>query len=394
MWFFRSPTVVFGEDAVLHLRELRGERALVVTDRTIQAAGLVAPVLFQLEHAGMQTRIFDDIEPEPELSTIEAGADAADKYNPDWIIAVGGGSVMDAAKALWILYENDGIAVDEINPLDTIRLRERARLVCIPTTAGTGSEMTWAVVLTDTRGETPRKLSTGHPLATPDYAIVDPGMSARMPARLTADTGLDALTQAIEGYLATWRNDFSDGPCLTAARLCLNYLKRAYLDAERDSTEDVEAREAMANAAALSGMGYINAMVGMAHSMAHAAGAILKIPHGRACGMFLPHVIEYYAAPDRPEDTQTRFVELATALGGSGSDEASAAAWLAGRIRTLLAELDSPLSLEAADVDYDDFNHARDLLVEAAASDSVIFTSPRQPQEQELRDLFEKAYWG
>ncbi|MBP7601138.1 MAG: iron-containing alcohol dehydrogenase [Thermoflexales bacterium] len=392
MWFFRSPTVVFGEDAVLHIRELRGKRAFVVSDKTLNQNGLLAPVLFQLEHAGMQVKIFDDVEPEPALSTVEAGADLCDDFNPDWIVAVGGGSVMDAAKAIWILYENPDIEVDEINPLDSIVLREKARLICVPTTAGTGSEMTWAVVLTDNRGDTPRKLSTGHPLATPDYAIIDPGMSASMPQELTADTGLDALTQAIEGYLATWRNDFSDGPCLTATKLCFNYLKRAWDDADLSSTEDLEAREAMANAAALSGMGYINAMVGLAHSMAHAAGALLKIPHGRACGLFLPYVIDFYVAPDAPADTQTRFVELMASLGETHPTEVAAAGRLASLVRGLVTEIGAPLTLAAAGIEEDDFNHVLDALVDTAANDSVIFTSPRQPSADELRKLFIRAW--
>jgi alcohol dehydrogenase class IV len=392
MWFFRSPTVVFGEDAVLHIRELRGKRGFVVTDKTINANGLLAPVLFQLEHAGMQIKIFDDVETEPSLSTAESGADQCADFGPDWIVAVGGGSVMDAAKAIWILYENPDIDVDEINPLDTIKLREKARLVCVPTTAGTGSEMTWALVLTDNRDGTPRKLSTGHPLATPDYAIVDPGMSASMPQALTADTGLDALTQAIEGYLATWRNDFSDGPCLTAAKLCFNYLKRAWDDAALTTTEDLEAREAMANAAALSGMGYINAMVGLAHSMAHSAGALLKIPHGRACGLFLPHVIEFYVAPDAPSDTQTRFVELMASLGETHPSEVAAAKRLASLVRGLVAEVGAPLTLSDAGIERDDFDHVLDALVDTAANDSVIFTSPRQPNSAELRRLFLGAW--
>ena len=156
----------------------------------------------------------------------------------------------------------------------------------------------------------------------------------------------------------------------------------------------LEAREAMANAAALSGMGYINAMVGLAHSMAHAAGALLKIPHGRACGLFLPHVIDFYVAPDAPPETQTRFMELMASLGELHPTEASAAARLAGLVRGLVTELESPLTLEAAGVEDDDFNHVLDALVDTAANDSVIFTSPRQPNADELRQLFIRAWRG
>lgn len=394
MWFFRSPTVVFGEDALLHIRELRGKRAMVITDKNINKAGMVAPVLFQLEHAGIQAQIFDEIEPEPSLETVERCTDLALEFNPDWFVAVGGGSVMDAAKAVWILYENPEVDVDEINPLDPIVLREKARMVCVPTTAGTGSEATWAVVLTDLRMGVPRKLTTGHPLATPDYAIVDPGMSSGMPPSLTADTGLDALTQGIEGFLATWRNDFSDGPCLTAVKLCFDYLERAYLEAHREKAQDIEAREAMANAATLSGIGYVNSMVGLVHSLAHASGAILKIPHGRACGLFLPYVIDFYVSPieggaDAP---QTRFVELMNSLGEHYESEQAAAARLSELVRSLLDKVDAPLTLQEAGVSHEDFEQVLSELVAAASTDTVLFTSPRQPSEAELKRLLQLAY--
>jgi alcohol dehydrogenase class IV len=389
MWFFRSPTVVFGEEALFHIRELRGKRALVVTDKAINGAGLVAPVLFQLQRAGISSDIFDDVEAEPSLDTIESGAVKLEDSGADWIVAVGGGSVLDAAKAMWVLYENPDLELESINPLEPIKLRERARMIAVPTTAGTGSEVTWAFVVTvpGENGAPPRKLGSGHPLAVPDYAIVDPVMSASMPARLTADTGMDALTQAIEGYLSNWANDYTDGLCLIATRLAFNFLTRSYRD-----PADREAAEKMANAAAIGGLGYINSMVGLAHSLGHAIGAVFKVPHGRAVGMALPIALDFYAHAPEPE---TRCAELLRFLGDDVAyAEPEACQALADRVRTLAAELDLPPTLAAAGVTAEQFEAQVDTLVDQAMGDTVLFTSPRQPSEEELRQLFAAVFSG
>lgn len=393
MWFFRSPTIVFGEDALHHLAELKGKRAFVVADPILRKQGLLGPVLIQLEHAGMEIEVFDAVSPEPALDTYEDGADAMDLFAPDWVVAVGGGSVIDAAKGMWALYENPDIDLTAINPVEEISLRKKAQMVDIPTTAGTGSEVTYAFVLSlpPQNGEPARKLGLGHPLLTPDIAIVDPIMSASMPPSLTADTGMDALVQAIEGYVATWHNEFSDGLCLTAIKQIWQYLPRAYADGR-----DIEAREKMANAATLAGLGYINAMVGAAHSMAHAAGALLNLPHGRACGLFLPYVIHFCSAPDRPDEVETRYADIVQALGlaAGGVDEAEAGQILVRELLTLLKRLNLPHSLAAAGVSRAVFNANLTALVDNAASDTVLFTSPRQPSEAELRQLFVDAYDG
>lgn len=387
MWFFRSPTIVFGEEALLHIRELRGQRAFVVTDKVINEKGLIAPVLFQLQHAGISARVYDTIEAEPALDAIEAGADAMEDYGPDWIVAVGGGSVIDAAKAMWVLYENPDLELESISPLEPIKLRERARMIAVPTTSGTGSEATWAFVVSipAADGAPARKLGSGHPLAVPDYAIVDPVMTISMPRQITADTGMDALTQAIEGYLATWASDFSDGLCLTATRIVFEHLPRVIA-----SPGDVESREKMGNAAAIAGLGYINSMVGLAHSMGHALGAAFKLPHGRAVGLCLPYALQFYAG----DDCGTRSLDIVHFLGETADDEAGACRLLADRVRTLAAGIGQPVSLADAGIEREAFDAALPDLIDNALGDTVIFTSPRQPGDDELRQLFECAYDG
>lgn len=390
MWFFRSPTIIHGEDALTHLRELKGERAFIVTDANIRKAGLLDPIHMHLEHSGIQHTTHDEIEAEPALNTIQRGADLMHAAAPDWIIAVGGGSVIDAAKAMWVLYENPSLDLEALAPIEEIVMREKARFVAIPTTAGTGSEATWAFVITlnDDTGAA-RKLGSGHPLAMPDLALIDPAMTRKLPARVTVDSGMDALTQAIEGYLATWANDYTDGLCLIATKLALEWLPVAYRN-----PDDVIAREKMANSAALAGLGYINSMVGLAHSMGHALGAIFRVPHGRAVGLFLPVVLEFYASVNRPPETQTRFVDLAKFLGLRHDDEHIAGHALAHRVRELAKQIDQPLTIADAGVAFSDFEAKLDALIDNAMNDTVIFCSPRQPSSDELRQLFVCAFEG
>ncbi|WP_169237816.1 iron-containing alcohol dehydrogenase [Candidatus Roseilinea sp. NK_OTU-006] len=388
MWFFRAPTLVHGEDALQHLGELQGNRAFIVTDPVIRQAGLLEPVRDALAATGMQLATHDDVEPEPSLATIQRGAQVMRQFAPDWIIAVGGGSAIDAAKAMWVCYENPEIDLEALSPLEPIALRRKARLVAIPTTAGTGSEATWAFVIT-LPGDPPRKLGSGHPLAVPDLAIVDPRMTRTAPPRVIADSGMDALTQAIEGYLSTWANDYTDGLCLVATRLALDHLARAY-----HYPDDAAAREKMANCAAIGGLGYINSMVGLAHSMGHALGAIFHLPHGRAVGLCLPYVIAFYASPARSAQVKTRFVELARFCGLRGNDEPSAAQALIERIRAVAAEIGQPLTIAEAGIAPADFERRLDALVDNAMNDTVIFASPRQPSADELRALFECAFHG
>jgi Alcohol dehydrogenase, class IV len=234
------------------------------------------------------------VEPDPSVATVLRGAEVARAFEPDWIIGLGGGSPMDAAKAIWILYERPDLHPAEINPFVRLGLRQKARLITIPTTSGTGAEITWAIVLTDT--EEQRKMGLGNRENVADMAIVDPALTVGMPPRLTADTGMDALTHAVEGYTCTWHNDISDGLCIQAARLVFQYLPRAVADGS-----DMEARERMHNAAAIAGLGFGNAMASMAHAMGHTLGATFHIPHGRAVGIYLPYTIEFCAreAPER-----------------------------------------------------------------------------------------------
>jgi alcohol dehydrogenase class IV len=382
MWYFVSPQIVFGEGALDALDELEGRRALVVTDATLVQLGLVDGVKAHLDKAGIEMHIFDAVEPDPSVQTVRQGAQVAQAYEPDWILALGGGSPMDAAKAVWVLYERPDLEPAEINPFVPLGLRQKARLITIPTTSGTGAEVTWAIVLTDS--EEQRKMGLGNRENIADIAIVDPAMAAGMPPRLTADTGLDALTHAVEGYTCTWHTDVTDGLCVGAARLIFEYLPRAVADGS-----DKRARERMANAATCAGLGFGNTMASMAHAMGHVLGTVFHVPHGRAVAIFLPYTIEF-AAREAPE----RFADMAALLGCSQAEGEEAALALAGCIRDLCREVDSPTSVAEVSIERAAYEAQLDKLIDDAFNDTQIVTAARAPSYDELRQLFLHAYEG
>jgi alcohol dehydrogenase class IV len=375
MWYFVSPQIAFGEGSLQALTELSGKRALVVTDATLVALGLVDWVTARLAEAGIEAHVFDAVEPDPSVQTVHRGAEVAQEVAPDWIVAVGGGSPMDAAKAIWVLYERPDLAPVEISPFISLGLRQKARLATVPTTSGTGSEVTWAIVLTDT--EEQRKMGLGNRENVADIAIVDPVMAAGMPPALTADTGLDALTHAVEGYTCTWHTDLTDGLCVKAARLIFAYLPRAVADGS-----DLEARERMHNAATCAGLGFGNAMASVAHSMGHVLGAVFHIPHGRAVSLCLPYTLEF-AAREAPD----RLSGLAALIGCADGD-------LAAGIRDLARQVGNPTSVAQLGIARETFEGHLEKLVDDAFNDTQMLTACRSPSYDEMRQLFSYAYDG
>lgn len=389
MWNFVSPNIVFGEDALRSLEELTGKRALIVTDNNLVQIGLAEQVSSYLIKAGFEIQIFDKVEPDPTTQTAIKGAVAASEFKPDWIVGLGGGSPIDAAKAIWVLYERPDLQPAEINPFITLGLREKSRLITIPTTSGTGAEVTWGIVLTD--AENQRKMGLGNRENVADIAVVDPAMAAGMPPHLTADTGMDALTHAIEGFICTWHTDITNGLCLNAARDILQYLPQAYEASQSENPDQdhyKKAREKMHNAATSAGLGFGNAMASMAHAMGHTLGSIFHLPHGRAVGLFLPYTIEFTAqhAPQRIE-------ELAAAL-GIQTPKGKAGQALVSRIREDSQVIGLPGKIADAGIDEGEFNSQLDKLVDDAFNDTQMITAARTPSFQELEKLFKYAYHG
>ncbi|MGD2178776.1 MAG: iron-containing alcohol dehydrogenase [Anaerolineae bacterium] len=382
MWHFVSPQIIFGQGALNGLDEFRGERALIVTDATLVALGLVARVTEHLDRAGIEVRVFDSVEPDPSVQTVQEGVDLAQDVEPDWIVGLGGGSPMDAAKAIWVLYERPDLRPAEINPFIDLGLRQKARLITIPTTSGTGAEVTWGIVLTDTAEQ--RKMGLGNRENVADFAIVDPALAAGMPPQLTADTGMDALTHAVEGYACTWHTDLTDGLCARAARDIFEFLPRAV-----ENGVDMQARERMHNAATCAGLGFGNAMASVAHAMGHALGAAFHVPHGRAVGLFLPCTIEFAAG-----EAAERFADLARLLGFTQAEDEEAARTLAERIRGLAREMGSPTRVAELGIERGAFEAHVETLIDNAFNDTQMVTAARTPSYDELRQLFFCAYDG
>jgi alcohol dehydrogenase class IV len=382
MWHFVSPDIVFGEGALSALDELTGERGLIVTDTGLVELGLANHVTAHLSRAGIQTHVFAEVEPDPSTQTVLRGAEAAREMGPDWVIGLGGGSPMDAAKAIWVLYERPDLQPAEINPFINLGLRQKARLITIPTTSGTGAEVTWGIVLTDPVEQ--RKMGLGNRENVADIAIVDPLMAAGMPPRLTADTGMDALTHAIEGYACTWHTDLTDGLCAKAAQDIFQHLPRAVEDGS-----DMEARERMHNAATCAGLGFGNAMASLAHAMGHALGASFQVPHGRAVGLFLPYTIEF-AAGEAPE----RFADLARLLRLAEREGEASARALASSVRRLAGEIGSPVGVAELGIERELYEARLEKLVDDAFNDTQIVTAPRCPTYDELTRIFLYAFEG
>jgi len=382
MWYFANPLIVFGDDALEHLSGIQGKRALIVTDRNIAKLGFAERVGNELAKAGLEYQVFDEVEPDPSVQTIKHGGQVALDYQPDWLIGLGGGSSIDAAKAIWVLYARPDQEPDAINPSEFLNLRQKAHMIAIPTTSGTGAEVTSIIVVTDVEGQ--RKTGVMSQEVVPDIAILDTSLVMGLPPQITGDTGMDALTHAIEGYTSNWRSDFTDGPALIAIKRIFEYLPRAY-----NNGSDAEARMHMMHAATLASMSFGNAMAGLAHSLGHALGGLFHTPHGRAVGLFLPYTMEYLA-----KATSNLYAEIAHFIGISNGSDLEATQALIDRVHNLAKTLNQPLSVREAGIEQTTYEQALPALVERAENEATTITVARIPESADLERMFRYAYEG
>jgi len=379
VWEYTSPrSIVFGPEALEYLKEVKGERALIITDKVIERLGFVEKALSYLEKAGIDTKVYDEVEADPSTETVKRGAKIARDYDPDWFIALGGGSTIDTAKAIWVLFERPDLRIEEISPLMELGLRKKARLICIPTTSGTGSDATWAIVITDEKEQ--RKMELASREVVPDLSILDPCLTSTMPRELMADSGMDAVSHAIEAYVSQWRNDFSDAMAIKALQLIFEYLPKAYLNPTDDAS-----RERMHNAATM----FSNSQLGIAHAMAHAIGAIFHVPHGRALSMVLPYVMEYNA-----KEAKKRYAEIATATGIEATSPEEATEKLIEAVRGLSKLLSEPDSIGAGGISWERYSQEFDRLVDRAIESTTTMADPRVPSVTDLKRLFICAFKG
>ena len=381
MRFTLPRDLYHGKDAIEALKTLTGKKAFVVVGGgSMKRFGFLDKVVDYLKEAGMEVELFEGVEPDPSVETVMKGAKAMEAFQPDWIVAMGGGSPIDAAKAMWAFYEYPDTSFDDlIIPFNFPTLRTKAKFCAIPSTSGTATEVTAFSVITD--------YSKGikYPLAdfniTPDVAIVDPALAETMPKKLTAHTGMDAMTHAIEAYVSTLNCEYTDPLALHAIEMINEYLIPSY-------NGDMEARDKMHDAQCLAGMAFSNALLGIVHSMAHKTGAAYSgghIVHGCANAMYLPKVIKYNS---KEPEAAARYAKIARFINLTGNTDEELTDALIARIREMNKALDIPTCIkdyEGGIIDEKEFMDKLPTVAELAVGDACTGSNPRAitPAERE-----------
>lgn len=385
-----------GTGSLETLKTLTGKKAIVVVGGgSMKRFGFLDKAVAYLKEAGMEVELFEGVEPDPSVETVMKGAEAMRKFQPDWIVAMGGGSPIDAAKAMWVFYEYPDTTFEEIiTPFSFPTLRTKAKFCAIPSTSGTATEVTAFSVITDYHK------GIKYPLAdfniTPDVAIVDPELAETMPKKLVAHTGMDAMTHAIEAYVSTLHCNYTDPLALHAIKMIHNNLKKSY-------DGDMEARAAMHDAQCLAGMAFSNALLGIVHSMAHKTGAAYTgdhIIHGCANAMYLPKVIKYNS---KNEEAANRYAEIASFIGLSGATTEEKVDSLIAELRSMNDQLDIPQGIknygkggvkaDTSIIDEKEFLEKLPEVAKNAIADACTGSNPRQPSQEEMEKLLKACYY-
>ncbi len=385
-----------GEGALEELSNLKGKRAvLVLGGGSMKRFGFVDKAVAYLNKAGMDVKLIENVEPDPSVETVMKGAAIMREFEPDWIISMGGGSPIDAAKAMWVFYEYPETSFEEIiQPFSFPTLRTKAKFCAIPSTSGTATEVTAFSVITD------YQKGIKYPLAdfniTPDVAIVDPALAETMPPKLTAHTGMDAMTHAIEAYVSTLHCNYTDPLALWAIKLIAENLKNSY-------EGDMEARKTMHDAQCLAGMAFSNALLGIVHSMAHKTGAAFSgghIIHGAANAMYLPKVIAYNA---KVPEAAKRYAEIAKFLHLEGKSTDELVKALIRMLRDMNDQLNIPQSIknygeggvkaEKSIIDEKEFLDKLSSVATLAIGDACTGSNPRQPSQEDMEKLLLAVYY-
>lgn len=379
--------VYYGAGSLEELKNLKGKKAvLVVGGGSMKRQGFLDKAVGYLEEAGMEVKLFEGVEPDPSVETVMKGAEVMREFEPDWIVSMGGGSPIDAAKAMWTFYEYPETTFEDLCiPFNFPELRKKAKFAAIPSTSGTATEVTAFSVITN------YETGVKYPLAdfeiTPDVAIVDPDLVANLPVKQVAYTGMDALTHAIEAYVSTLNGPFTDPLALQAIEMVFDYLPASYRG-------NKEARENMHYAQCLAGMAFSNALLGIVHSMAHKTGAAFStghIPHGCANAIYLPYVIKYNA-----KDTVAagRYAEIARRMGLPGTSQKALINSLCEKIDEFNVQLNIPKTLKNFGIDEEEFKEKVAKIAELAVGDACTGSNPRPITPAEMEKLLTCTYYG
>lgn len=384
MRFTLPRDIYYGKDSLEVLKTVKGKKAiLVIGGGSMKRAGFVDKIIGYLKEAGIETKLFEGVEPDPSVETVMKGAAAMREFEPDLIVALGGGSPIDAAKAMWVFYEYPDTTFEEIiQPFSFPELRKKAKFIAISSTSGTATEVTAFSVITD--------YSKGikYPLAdfniTPDIAIVDPALVATLPPHLVAHTGMDALTHAIEAYVSTLNSPFTDPLAIKAIQMVNEHLIKSF-------SGDMNSREEMHYAQCLAGEAFSNALLGIVHSLAHKTGAAFStghIPHGEANAIYLPYVIKYNA-----KNAEARYADIARSIGIDGTD-AECVTKLCDKIDAMNAELNIPKTLKEFGIKEDEFKEKVNKIAELAVGDACTGSNPRPVDTESMAKILDAIYYG
>ncbi len=398
---FTNPRdLYFGEGARHEVKNLKGKKAIIVSGgSSMRRGGFLQDVEADLKEGGFEVKLFEGVESDPSIETVMKGAAAMRDFEPDWIVAIGGGSPIDAAKAMWVFYEYPEESFDNIiQPFSFPELRQKAHFCAISSTSGTATEVTAFSVITD------YEKGIKYPLADyelmPKMAIVDADMMMNAPRGLTSASGIDAVTHDLEAIASMMATDYTDGLALQSLKMIFEYLPRAYTDGPNDA----EAREKMANAATMAGMAFANAFLGVCHSMAHKLGAFHHLPHGVANALMIDEVIRFNAAEvptkmgtfpqyDHPH-TLSRYAMVADALGLGGKDDGEKLENLIRAIDDLKEKIGIKPTIRDYGIDENDFLNRLDEMVEQAFDDQCTGANPRYPLMKEIKQMYLRAYYG
>lgn len=384
---FFSPRMIFtgkiGATALSMLVAFMRERrkAFILSDTVVERHAKSVAKDFQ--EASFQTMVWNESAPEPPISLVKKCADAMTKFEPDLIVAVGGGSTIDLAKAAWILYELPGYDLRTVSPLIPMGLRKKALLAAYPTTSGTGSEVTWASVLTDDSVTPPMKIEVSSAEIVPDFAVLVPEFTVGMPPKITAGTGLDALAHSVDSYLTSYDTDICDVLAIKSIELVFKFLPRAY-----KTPDDMEARYRMQLAATIAGLAFGNSQAALTHSLGHAVGKVFSIHHGIAVGIFIPYSIQYYARASK------KYVQLAQKIGIEAKDEAECLEKLVDRFKQFLLSFEIPYALKEHGITKERWDKNLAAVAKYASEDACTAASPRPTSIIDIKKMLEYAYEG
>ncbi|MDF0705766.1 iron-containing alcohol dehydrogenase [Flagellimonas okinawensis] len=374
---FIAGEVLHSAGSLEELKNVKGQKAVIVTGgSSMRKSGSLDRAIGFLNEAGIETKVFEGVEEDPSSATCFDGAEVMRKFQPDWIVGLGGCSAIDAAKMMWVFYEHPDADFDEMTkPFSVPTLRNKAKFIAIPSTSGTGTETTGLAVITD------REKGVKYPIVsyelTPDIAIVDGEICATMPAHVTSNTGLDALTHCVEAYVSNIEDNYADALAKGGLDIVFKNLKEAV-----NNPGNIKARQNMHDASFMGGLAFNNAWLGIVHSLSHQVGALYGIPHGASNAIFLPNVIRYNAKATE------RFPELAQVIGKETAED------LAVAVETLRSEVNNQASIKEFGISQEDWDKNLDYIANNAFADPCTGFNPRKPTVEELKDIYNACYHG